>query len=112
MQEGNVIRFALQQHDGRIVRRPAVLLKKNPPFNDWLICGISKSTGLEVKGLDVLITQNDADFKTWGLDFPGIIRTGFLTTISIKYIEGALGHIHPETHNKILNNIVKFLSAY
>lgn len=110
MQEGNIIRIALQQNDGKFVKRPAVLLKKILPFNDWLVCGISKSTGLEVKDLDVLIAQSDFNFKTWGLDYPGVIRVGFLTTISVKYIEGTLGYISAETHKKILNNIVRFLS--
>ena len=110
MQEGNVIRFALQQNDGKYVKRPAVVVKKLPQYNDFLICGISKNLGLEIKGFDIVIAQSDSDFKTWGLDYPGVIRTGFLFTVSTKYIEGTLGNISPETHRKLLNNLALFFS--
>lgn len=110
MEEGDVIRFALQQNDGKYVKRPAVILKKILPYNDCVICGISKSIGLEVKGLDMVILQNDSDFKTWGLNYPGVIRTGFLFTISTKYIEGSLGNISLTTLRTLRNNLAVYIS--
>src|SRR5271163_3899018 len=110
MNEGSVIRFALQQNDGKLVQRPALIVKKIPPYNDYLICGISKSTGLAVKGLDLIITENDSDFNTWGLNYPGLIRCGWLYTVSSKYIEGTLGNVSHESYKTILSNLTAFLS--
>lgn len=111
MQEGDVIRFALQQDNGKYVVRPAIALKKILPHNDWLLCGISKSVRLEVKGLDEVIGTEHPDFNSWGLDYPGVIRTGFLFTISSKYIEGTLGNISPKTHKKLLKNLSAYILA-
>jgi mRNA interferase MazF len=41
MKNGNIVLIPLPQSDGAIKRRPALLLKQMPPFNDWLLCGIS-----------------------------------------------------------------------
>ncbi len=109
MKEGNVIRFALQQNDGRFVPRPAVVLKVLSPYNDCIVCGISKSMGLEIKGLDFVISEGDHDFKTWGLNYAGVIRAGFLFTVSTKYIEGSLGSLSKETHRQLLENLSIFL---
>ena len=109
IEEGNVIRFVLQQNDGKLVARPAVVLKRMKPYNDCIVCGISKSIGLEIKGLDFVITEKETDFKTWGLYYPGVIREGFLFTISIKYIEGSIGFVGKETHRKLLKNLTDYL---
>jgi mRNA interferase MazF len=111
MQEGDVIRYALHQQDEEIVKRPALIIKKIPPYNDFLICGISSSIGLAVKGFDVVVTEKDLDFATWGLKFPGVIRIGFLFTVPSKLIEGSIGNITKETHRALLNNLSNFLKT-
>jgi hypothetical protein len=110
MKDGDVIRFALQQHDGKYLKRPAVIIKKLPQHNDFIICGISKSIGLALKEFDIVLSRDNPDFKTWGLDYPGVIRIGFLFTISGRYIEGALGKISADTHGRILKNLSALLA--
>lgn len=64
MNAGSIIKVAFVQADKKIIFRPAVILKIFKPYNDFLVCGISKSIGLEVKGFDMVINQNHTDFKT------------------------------------------------
>jgi mRNA interferase MazF len=41
MNEGDIALTALPQSDGSVKPRPAVLLRRMPPFGDWLVCGVS-----------------------------------------------------------------------
>ncbi len=40
MNEGDIVLIALPQADGQFKNRPALLLRKVPPFGDWLLRGI------------------------------------------------------------------------
>lgn len=46
MEKGTVVKAYLQQRDGQLKPRPAVLLAQLPPFGDWLIAGISSQLGI------------------------------------------------------------------
>ena len=41
MNEGDIALAPLAQADGQIKNRPVVMLRRLPPFGDFLICGIS-----------------------------------------------------------------------
>ena len=109
MKEGSVIKVAFPQGDGKIKFRPAILLAKLPPFNDWIVCGISSKINQEVKGLDIVINNNHSDFKLWGLPYPGIIRAGFIVTIPENIINGVIGNISDETTKILLKNLSEYL---
>ncbi|MEO8210502.1 MAG: hypothetical protein ABI840_08065 [bacterium] len=38
MIKGDIVKAALNQNDREIKIRPVLLLKKMPPFEDWLVC--------------------------------------------------------------------------
>ncbi|MBP8034642.1 MAG: transcriptional regulator [Bacteroidia bacterium] len=109
MKPGDILKVKLQQADGKFKSRPAVAIKQIAPYNDWIVCGISGSIGLEVKGLDIIIDNRHSDFLTWGLPYSGIIRVGFISNISSKYIEGSLGKVSDATHQHIIDNLIGFL---
>ncbi len=39
--EGSICLISIPQADGKQKIRPVLLLKQFPPFNDYLVCGIS-----------------------------------------------------------------------
>ena len=41
MNEGDLALAPLPQADGQIKNRPVALLRRLPPFGDFLVCGIS-----------------------------------------------------------------------
>ncbi len=105
MKEGDVIRIAFPQKDQKHKFRPGVILKRLPPFDDFLVCGVSSNLEREVKGFDILIDKTHPDFDRMGLPFPSLIRLGFLGTFSLNLIEGKLGTVSPATHQKLIRNL-------
>ncbi|MEO5572762.1 MAG: type II toxin-antitoxin system PemK/MazF family toxin [Bacteroidia bacterium] len=109
MREGDIVKIKLLQSDGNVKMRPALLLKRLPPFGDWLLCGISSQVKKEVKNFDVLISLNHPDFKISSLKVPSIIRLGFITSVPKFKIEGSIGNISKTTYNKVISNLIEFL---
>jgi mRNA interferase MazF len=109
MEEGSIVRIDLAQADGKIKVRPVLLLKQVPPFNDWLTCGISSSLGLEVKGFDHVIHDNESDFANTGLKHTSVIRLGFLGTVPKERISGPIGSLSKQTHLLLCNRLADHL---
>lgn len=103
------MRIPLPQSDGKIKSRPALLLKKIEPFNDWLLCSISSKLHNEVKGVDVIIDKEHPDYAPSRLKYPGIIRVANLFTLPETMIEGTIGELSVQTHKKVLTNLTTYL---
>jgi len=50
--EGDVVLTVLPQADGRLKNRPAAVLRRMPPFDDWLVCGITTQQQHGAEGFD------------------------------------------------------------
>lgn len=108
MTEGDVALAPLPQADGRAKPRPVLLLRQMPPFNDWLVCGVSTQLHQEAVGFDETITPAHIDFRRSGLKAPSLIRLGFLAVIPINRLLGILGSISPERHQRLLHRLGAF----
>jgi mRNA interferase MazF len=62
MNKGDIAKARLQQADGSFKIRPVLLLKQMPPFNDWLVCGISSQLRQFVPNFDILLDFAHPDF--------------------------------------------------
>lgn len=111
MTAGDVVLTPLPQADGRTKPRPAVLLKKMPPFGDWLLCGVSTQLQQEVVGFDDIIDASHADFAGSGLKAPSLIRLGFLAVLPPDQLLGTLGTISAERRLRLLNRLSVFLAS-
>ena len=109
MEEGSIVRIALPQSNGNLRSRPALILKKVKPYDDYLLCSISSKIHNEIKDLDIVIGIEHPDFVSSRLKYPGLIRTANLFTIPASLIEGKIGFISEQTHDKILQNLSKFI---
>jgi len=109
MKEGDIVKAALNQVDNKIKFRPVLLIKKMPPFDDWLVCGITSQTRNRVVNFDLLISEEDSDFKNTGLLKTSLIRVGFLATIPENIIEGAIGEINENKYYELINNLLAHL---
>ena len=110
MHEGGVGLTPLPQADGRIKPRPAILLRRMPPFGDWLSCGVSSQIHQQVVGFDDVIQMADADFVGSGLKAPSVVRLGFLTTMPADRFLGVLGSISRDRHLRLLDRLSRFLA--
>lgn len=105
MKEGSIILVALPQADGQTKPRPAVLLRKFPPFGDFLVCGVSTQLHLEVVGFDEMLGGESADFSRSGQRQDSLIRLGFLAVFAPDQIIGTIGVRSPSRHRRLLQRL-------
>ncbi|HEX4952065.1 MAG TPA: transcriptional regulator [Thermoanaerobaculia bacterium] len=110
MTEGDVALTPLPQADGRTKPRPAILLRRMPPFGDWLICGVSTQLHQQVVGFDEVIEPSHPDFSESGLKAASLIRLGFLTVLPADHFLGVLGSVSRERHAGLLRRLSVYLA--
>jgi mRNA interferase MazF len=109
MKEGSVVLAVIQQADGQLKKRPAVVLRELPGYHDLLICGVSSQLHQEVKGFDEIVSRADSDFVASGLQSDSLIRLGHLMAISPKHVEGEIGSISTKRRKRLLKNLSNYL---
>lgn len=109
MKPGDIVLIALPQSDGKIKKRPALLIKQMPGFGDWLLCGISSQLHQYIAGFDEKLDTTHPDFPSSKLIAPSIIRLGFLTVTPSSQIPGVLGNISESTLKKLTGNLINHL---
>lgn len=111
MTEGDVALTVLPQADGQRKSRPVVALRRMPPFNDWLVCGISTQLQHAVEGFDDPVHVGDADYTASGLKASSLIRLGFLAVVPETQLLGAIGALAPRRHRRLLDRLSEHLST-
>ena len=109
MKLGDLVLASVQQSNGQLKRRPAVLLAEMPPFGDFLIAGISSQLRQEVIGFDEKVLSADSDFSNSGLKVDSLIRLGVLTVIPKSSIFGVLGEISSERLTRLRKSLANHL---
>jgi mRNA interferase MazF len=110
MKEGEVVLTPVPHADGSIKNRPAILLREFPPYQDFLVCGVSTQLRQEVQGFDEIISTSDPDFVSSGLKSESLIRLGFLAVLPRPRIAGSIGSISSERHKRLLNTLAGYLT--
>ncbi len=109
MKEADVVLTPLPQADGKIKVRPALLLRRLPPFGDFLVCGISTQLDKAVAGFDDVIRRRDPDFADCGLVADSLFRLGFLAVLPRSKIAGNIGSVSRERHQRLLVRLSRHL---
>lgn len=108
MKEGDIVLTAIQQANGSFKKRPVVVLRIMPRFDDFLVCGISTQLHQLVMGFDELLTPDNAN----KLKQPSIIRLGFLGVEPQVNVQGKIGSISPALHHELLERLANYLTEY
>ncbi len=109
MIEGDVVLTPFPQADGKAKNRPAIVLRVMPPFDDLLVCGISRQLRQRVPDFDEIIAGTDADFASSGLVDTSLIRLGFLSLLPASEFLGAIGSISQERRCRLLRRLAEYL---
>ena len=109
MKEGDIVVTVLQHASTPSNIRPALVLKRMPPFQDLLVCGVSTQVHQIVKDFDELIEPGDSDYQSSGLRATSIFRLGYLAVIPRTQIKGRIGSIAPERLKRLLNNLADYV---
>jgi mRNA interferase MazF len=99
----------LPQRDGTLKDRPALFLKKMPPFQDFLVCGISTQLHQAMPDFDEIIVSVDADFRTSGLKAASLIRLGYLAVLPRSELKGRIGSVSAARYKRLLTRLSDFL---
>jgi mRNA interferase MazF len=109
LSEGALLLAAIPQADGQVKRRPVLLLRELPGFNDLLVCGVSTQVHQVIQGFDELIQQEDPDFENSGLSSDSVIRLGFLAVIPAARITKIIGLVSVERHSRLLERLSRYI---
>src|ERR1017187_10430363 len=96
MEEGQVI-LAVFETDKEKKNRPALVLRKSPKYNDYLVCGITSKLHEEIKNFDFVLDKNHTEFLESGLKQDSLIRLFFLGIVRDEDILGTIGSISNDT---------------
>lgn len=110
MNEGHIALAPLPQADGQIKNRPVVLLRQLPPFDDFLVCGISTQLHQRVAGFDEEIAAGDPEFAASGLKASSLIRLGFLAVLPDSALLGKIGSLSSARRLRLLANLCRHLN--
>ena len=111
MKDGDVLLTSLPQADGTLKDRPVLLLCRVPPFDDFLVCGISLQLQQAAPDLDEEIAPSDSDYRTSGLKSASLIRLGFLAVLPRSRFKGRIGSISKSRRLRLLNRLSDFLRS-
>jgi mRNA interferase MazF len=111
MLENNIVLIDFPQTDGGSKVRPALILKRLPKYQDFLVCGISTQIHQLIKDFDVVLDEEDRYFNKTGLHKTSIIRLFFLAVVSAENISGSIGKIPHSLHKKLLERLAMFLTS-
>ncbi len=109
---GHIVLAELPHHDGTTKKRPSLLLAPMQPFGDYLACGISTKLRHLVPNFDEIVFLDDTDFSSSGLQFPSLIRLGWLSLVPETSIEGSIGRIRDERLHRLLRSLVEYLTQF
>lgn len=112
MNEGDIALAALPQADGQTKNRPVVLLRRLPPFGDFLVCGVSTQLHQCVKDFDDIIEASDNEFAATGLKAASLIRLGFLAVLPDSALLGKIGSLSPVRRQRLLANLCHHLAPH
>ncbi len=111
MNEGDLAIAQLPQAAGQIKNRPVFLLRRLPPFGDFLLCGVSTQIQQRVAGFDEIIAPGDAEFSASGLKAASLIRLGFLAVLPEAAFLGRIGSLSTERRRRLLANLCRHLAS-
>lgn len=109
MKDGDVLLAALVQSDGTSKDRPVLLLRRMPPFQDLLVCGISSQLHQAAAGFDELISPAEPDYRASGLKTASLIRLGFLAVLPTASCKGRLGSISAARLKRLRTTLSDYL---
>jgi len=96
-----------QRNDTKV--RPALIVQVAPPYDDFVLCGITTQLRNQVAGVDELIEATDADSRATGLRETSLVRVAYLVTIIPEEVMGKLGEISPERLARIRSKLARFV---
>ena len=111
MKTGDVLLTNMPQADASPKARPVLFLCRVPPFDDFLVCGITTQIGNAIPDLDEIVSTSDGDFKASGLKATSLIRTAYLALLPATRFKGRIGSVTEVRRERLLSALATFLRS-
>ena len=108
MKPGDIVLTIIPQ-DGQQKKRPVLILKILPKYNDYLVCAISSQLHQYIPGFDLMLDDKHKAFKESSLNGPSVFRLSNLAVLSNKDIIGTIGFLRNDLHLILLKNLANYL---
>jgi mRNA interferase MazF len=87
------------------------LLRRLPPFGDFLVCGISTQLHQEVADFDVVIALDNPEFAASGLKAASLLWLSFLAVLPDSTFVGRIGSLSRACRLRLLDNLCRHLNS-
>ena len=108
MKGGDIVLTIIPQDDQQ-KKRPVLILKVLPGYNDLLVCAISTQLHQQVTGFDLLLEETHSAFAESGLRTTSLFRLGSIAVLSPAGIIGGIGFLRKDLYERLLQNLSNFL---
>ncbi|HEX3934119.1 MAG TPA: type II toxin-antitoxin system PemK/MazF family toxin [Puia sp.] len=108
MKAADIVLTVIPQ-DNQQKKRPVLILKVLPKFNDLLVCAISSQLHQIVPDFDLLLEDTHNAFIDSGLKTTSIFRLGSIAVLSRSDIVGTIGFLRQDLYETLLRNLSDFL---
>ncbi len=108
MKPGDIVLTVIPQDDQQ-KRRPVLILKMLPKYNDLLVCAVSSQLHQHIAGFDLVLDEKHDAFPDSRLKTASLFRLSNLAVLSAKDIIGIIGHLKSDLHLKLVKTLAEYL---
>lgn len=106
MNKGDIVLASLPVSDGSYKERPSLIVSQFPPYNDYLLCGISSQLKQNINETGYLIGEEADYFLFTGLKKSSIIRLNYLVTLPEYLVAGKIGSLPYELFENVVDKLI------
>jgi mRNA interferase MazF len=110
MKPGDIVLTIIPQ-DGQKKKRPVLILKILPKYNDYLVCAISSQLHQYISNFDLVLNDKHEAYNASVLNAPSVFRLSNLAVLSKQDIIVSIGSLRKDLHLYLLQNLAKYLLA-
>jgi mRNA interferase MazF len=110
MKPGDIVLTIIPQ-DGQQKKRPVLILKILPKYNDCLVCAISSQLHQYIPDFDLMLNEKHEAFQVSNLNSSSVFRLSNLAVLPKQDIIGSIGSLRKDLHLNLLQNLAKYLLA-
>ncbi|SRR5258705_2176148 len=108
MRTGDIVLTIIPQDDQQ-KKRPVLVLKIFPKYNDLPVCAVSSQLHQCIPGFDLMLDEKHEAFSLTHLKGSSVFRLSNLAVLSKQDIIGTIGTLRSDLHLILLQNLANYL---
>lgn len=108
MKAGDIALTIIPQDDQQ-KKRPVLILKILPKYNDYLVCAVSSQLHQQIPQFDLILDEKHEAFEATHLKTVSVFRLANLAVLSKEDIIGTIGTLRTDLHQQLLKRLAEYL---